>query len=295
MTDVLLPMNFQMNAISKFASQIVSLDGNPVSKEIAFDFSKLNFIDGSGYTVLSNAIEWLLANDVHVRIKNFERRDNHAIQYLDDCGFFYKYVKQRLRSDAKTRDSTLPCAYIEHSHGFSWVENKLSPWLEWKLRKSKGQMASIRTCVKEVLNNIADHSSVNTGFVHAQHYPTVNSIKITTSDFGRGIPNTIRSRYGAMTDTDAIKLAVQNGVTSQSRPNNMGAGLSYLVDTVVANRGIVRFHSLTGNLTCLCDNRGDLIQQARKGTGLYPGALIEIELDTRLFFGDEDDRTDFEW
>ncbi|WP_395390914.1 hypothetical protein WBP07_10145 [Novosphingobium sp. BL-8A] len=295
MLVVNLPQNFQMNAVSKFTSQIVGFSGEPLDDVVVFDFEKLNFIDGNGYTVLSNSIGWLASKGVEVRFRRFNHPNNHAVQYLDDCGFFLKYAKCQVRSSAKVRDTTVPCIHIQQQQSFSWVERRLSPWLEWTLGVGYGQVASIRTCVKEVLNNIADHSKVSTGFVHAQHYPNTKNIKIITSDFGEGIPNTIRNRYGPMSDFEAILHATKNGVTAQSQPNNMGAGLSYLVDTVLANGGVVRLHSLTGNLTCRCDNRGRMQQHRGRGSGLYPGTLIEIELDTRLFVGDDDDRADFEW
>lgn len=192
MKTVFLPQNFMMNAISKFTSQIVMNNGNPVSDQITFDFSKLNFIDGSGYTVLSNAVEWLISKNVKVLLSNFDNKSNHAIQYLDDCGFFKTYAGYNIRMSARVRETTLPCRYIEHQYGFGWIEKTLSPWMEFYFDTNYVKVASIRTCVKEVLNNISDHASVNTGFVHAQYYPAIKTIKITMSDFGTGIPNTIR-------------------------------------------------------------------------------------------------------
>ncbi|ANY19220.1 hypothetical protein A6F68_00691 [Tsuneonella dongtanensis] len=291
-----LPQNFQMNAINRFTTQVVRRDGKPSSGEMTFNFGKLGFIDGSGYTVLSNTIGWLLSYGVKVQFINYNRPENHAIQYLDDCGFFEKYINRKIRSAASRRGTTLPCTHVEQEYGFTWVEHQLSPWLCRTLWVRPSQISSIKACVKEVINNIADHSTVDTGFVHAQHYPNAHNLKITMSDFGAGIPSTIRARYGAMSDFEAIEEAVKDGVTAKSRPNNMGAGLSYLVDTVIANRGSVHIQSLSGNLACLCDTRGRLKQQRGRATGVYPGTLIEIGLDTRLFVGDDDDeRIDFEW
>lgn len=293
---VIVPQNFQINAINRFTSFIISPEGKPISDEITLDFSKLNFIDGGGYTVLCNSIEWLLEQKSVVRFKKFDRPSNLAIQYLDDCGFFKTYVKSNLRRDARVRDTTLPCTFIKNSQAFDWIENRLSPWLGYILDRKHGELASIRTCVKEVINNISDHSTLTTGFVHAQHYPNVHNVKVTVSDFGAGIPETIRRRYGQLNDRDAILHAIKDGVTSKSRPNNMGAGLSYLVDTVAANAGVVRIHSLSGNVVSECDNRRKMRLRSYGGTGRYPGTLIEIELDTRLFIGDEDEEvTDFEW
>jgi len=98
-----------------------------------------------------------------------------------------------------------------------------------------------------------------------------------------------------MPDQEAIAFATQDGITAKSQRNNMGAGLSYLVDTVMAKRGKVRLHSRSGNVTCLCDHKGRTDKIRRGGQGVYPGTLVEIELDTRLFIGDDDERGDFEW
>lgn len=292
---VYLPRQFQLNAVNKFTSMIVRPDGNPIADLIVLDCSKMAFIDGSGYTVLSNSIGWLVSRGVRVKLNGFKNTNNLAIQYLDDCGFFRRYLAFQLRKEAKVRETTLPCCHVSHVDGFGFIEHKLSPWLQRTFGLPYDSFGSIRTCVKEVLNNIADHSQVNTGFIHAQHYPNMHNIKITMSDFGEGIPATIIRRFGAMSDSDAIILATREGVTSQSRPNNMGAGLSYLVDTTITNKGVVRLHSRSGNITCVADKVDDRSFQRRGGAGIYPGTLVELELDTRLFEGDEVERTDFEW
>lgn len=281
--------------MNKFTGQIFSPTGHPKSDRFIFDFEKLNFIDGSGYTVLSNSLGFLLHNNLKVSFANYKRLNSPAIQYLDDCGFFERYLRNRLRSDARVRTTTIPCEPIKHERGFDWIENRLGPWLSYALDRPSAELASVRTCVKEVWNNVADHSSVATGFVHSQHYPNAHHLRITLSDFGQGIPATITRAFGPMLDHDAIVLAAKEGVTSKSKKSNMGAGLPYLVDTVLNNRGVVRLHSRSGNVTYSCDHRGDRMTVKRRGTGYYPGTLVEIELDTRLFIGDDNERGDFEW
>ena len=295
MTIITLPYQFRITAVNKFTAQIFDHAGNLRGTKFTLDFGKLNFIDGSGYTVLSNSIAFLQYNGAEVILRNFKNLQSPAIQYLDDCGFFRRYLKYQLRQAARVRGTTLPCEPIAHERGFSWIENRLGPWLSYALDVPPPQLASVRTCVKEVWNNVADHSSVATGFAHAQHYPNMHELKITLSDFGQGIPATIKRAFGDMPDHEAISLATQEGVTSKSRKNNMGAGLAYLTDTIIAKRGRVRLHSLSGNVTCSCDHRGVRQLTKRRGAGFYPGTLVEIELDTRLFIGDDDERGDFEW
>ena len=268
---VIIPQVFRLNAIDRFTREIVDNNGRPTDQDYIFDFSRLSFIDGSGYTVLSNTIAWLKFHRAKIKIVKIDGANRPGIQYLDDCGFF--------RSNAKA---------------FSWIEHKLSPWLEYELNTNYASLASLRSAVKELFNNIGDHSAQQTGFVHAQHYPNVREIRITVSDFGVGIPTTIKNRFGDMSDAHAITLAAREGVTSQSRPNNMGAGLNYLIDSVTGDRGSVVIHSLSGSLVCN-DEGGRQVRREATTRGSYPGTLVEIALDTRLFEGDDDERGDVEW
>lgn len=292
--SVRLPAIFRLNAIDKFTQEVVTRDGRPSDKHIVLDFSRLDFIDGSGYTVLSNTIGWLKANRVRVDLINYRDLRREGIKYLDCCGFFRQYVGGVLSRESEARSTTLPCTSIKSAQSFFWIDNRLSPWLGYILDVPHSSLSSIRTCVKELFNNISDHAAVDTGYVHAQQYPNIRTLKITVSDFGVGIPATIRKRFGAMSDAEAIRLAAEEGVTSQSRPNNMGAGLNFLIDCVAGNNGSVLIHSLGGSIKCYVE-RGIQVRRPVSWKGSYPGTLVEISLDTRLFVGDDDDRGEVQW
>lgn len=295
-SKVWIPSRFNIDAIDSFTRQFVKKDGGPSDDYLTFDFKGLNFIDGSGITVLRNSVTWLLKSDSKVEFVNYNNVTKDCIKYLDDCGFFEAYLGTKLRRDGRCRSTTLPCRFIERSRSFSFIDARLSPFLASALHVDERSLAGLRSCMKEIFNNIADHSTQTTGFVHVQHYPKMHKVKITVSDFGVGIPSTIRKTFGDMTDANAILLAAQEGVTSQSQPNNMGAGLNYLLDCVSANGGEVVIHSQSGFLRCFSDRSG----QRRKGynrQGRYPGTLVDISIDSRLFRGDDydDDRSVIEW
>jgi hypothetical protein len=294
-TTIKIPVKFDITATNRFVRGIVGADGSPNDTKFTFDFSGLNFIDGSGYTVLSNTLEWLISREIECAFANFRNLQKPAISYLDDCGFFDRYVGTPLLASAWTRPTTLPCTAVAHAHAYGWLENTFSPWIADALDVSHGALASVRTCVKELFHNINDHSTQDTGFVHVQHYPNLKSVKITVSDFGTGIPNTIRGKFGAMNDGAAILHASKEGVTAKTKPNNMGAGLNYLIDRVMANQGSVQLLSLSGRLNCFCDRNGRPQRMATNGNGTYPGTLVDIALDTRLFVGDEEERMEVDW
>lgn len=293
-TTIQVPITFDLQALYRFTRGIVGPNGRPNDTEFIFDFSRLNFIDGTGYTVLSNTLAWLLSLGVVCKFANFKKHERPGIGYLDDCGFFEEYLQAPLRQSARCRTTTLPCTAIEHAQAHGWLEYKLTPWLGNILHVTHGGLASVRTCIKELFNNIHDHSTLSTGFVHAQHYPNNKRVRITVSDFGRGIPSTIRQRFGEMHDDAAILMATKEGVTAKSQPNNMGAGLAYLIDRITASDGKVRIHSLSGNLYCFRDKQSQQ-KLANRGNGTYPGTLVDISLDTRLFVADEEERVDIEW
>lgn len=294
-TRIVLPVTFTLSAIRPFTRGIVGSVGSPCDTKFTFDFSRLNFIDGSGYTVLSNTLEWLDSKGVALAFANIDNLTRPAMQYLDDCGFFQTYIGYPLRPDAAIRATTLPCTAVEHAHAHGWLEYQFSQWMCATLDVNHGALSSVRTCVKELFHNINDHSTRDTGFVHVQHYPNNREIKITVSDFGTGIPSNIRSKFGPMRDGAAILLASKEGVTSQSTPNNMGAGLNYLIDVVTGNDGRVSLHSFSGTLNCFRGKDGSVERRSFDGNATYPGTLVDITLDTRMFVGDDDERVEVEW
>lgn len=158
-----------------------------------------------------------------------------------------------------------------------------------------GALASIRSCVGEVFNNIADHSTLNVGFAHIQHYPRMDEVRVTVSDFGRGIPNTIRDWLPNLNDVQAILRATQAGVTAQTTPRNKGLGLDLLITRVTSNHGRVTIYSYNGALMCCLGANGNIERNPVAGNGVYPGTLVDISLRTNCFVGDDYEEEELEW
>lgn len=294
-TTVYLPRRFETNAIYSFLNFLVDRDGNPVDGHIIFDFRYLAFINGTGFTALFNTLEWLGKKGVR---RQFARPavGSQAIDYLDDCGFFQTFIGRSLRENAAPRRTTLPCSKVTHADGPSWLEYRLTPWLADVLQVPPGAIASVKTCMKEIFNNIADHSTEQIGCVHAQHYPQMNQVRLTVSDFGRGIPNTIRAVHPGLDDAQAILTASREGVTARSNPQNRGIGLDYLITHVMANHGKVAIYSHSGSLICEAgrtDGQPDRVPLVTPG--IYPGTMVDIMLPTDRFVGDELGTEDLEW
>jgi anti-sigma regulatory factor (Ser/Thr protein kinase) len=289
-----LPANFNFGKIHDLCRHIVNVHGLPSADTYTFDFQYLRFIDGVGLTVLANTIEWLQLHDVSITFVNFNLK-SASIQYLDDCGFFEKYHGQKLRQSAAIRQTTLPFQEVAHASAHNWLENQFSDWMATRLGVPANSLGSLRSVVKELFHNIKDHANLENGFVHVQHYPNDGDICITVSDFGRGIPATIRQKLPELDDAEAILWALQEGNSVKSQPRNMGAGLPILVRNVLSDGGIIRLCSFYGQVICTSETDGQMTERLSLRDASYPGTLIDIRIRISRFTGDEIEEGDMSW
>ena len=149
----------------------------------------------------------------------------------------------------------------------------------------------------EIFNNIRDHSGENIGCLFAQHFPNRGIVNIAISDFGVGIPFNVRKMNPSMKDSEAIKLAAQEGFSTKTNPQNRGAGLDILIKNTISHQSDkISIFSNYGILHVYKSKDGeDIIFKPVKNTlFFYPGTLLNIEVQTDLFIGDEEEE-DFQW
>jgi hypothetical protein len=86
-----------------------------------------------------------------------------------------------------------------------------------------------------------------------------------------------------LTDSEAIRLACQEGFTTKSNVRNRGAGLSNLIRYVTQrNGGTVLIAAGKGELSAVHGLTDPKIT-ARTSQGFYPGTLVKIILRTNAF------------
>jgi anti-sigma regulatory factor (Ser/Thr protein kinase) len=155
------------------------------------------------------------------------------------------------------------------------------PWIADRVGVDERSLDEFKTCIRELFNNIQDHSTEEIGCMHVQKYPNARRVKIAVSDFGIGIPTEVRKVKPSATDPHALYLAAQEGFTSKPGGRNMGAGLSYLTDNVVSrNRGEVSIYSGSGEIHFHAVPNGAKRQRVALSRGFYPGTLVSMTLRT---------------
>jgi hypothetical protein len=296
MTRLILPLPAQLNGatLCRFANEFSSQCEGRLPKEVDLDFSTLKFIRPSGVTFLSNFIEYLSHNRVKYYFNNHTTR-NDPLKFLDDSCFFEMYTGKRIFHDSSRRMTTFPLRQIRNEQSHALVSNELVPWLMSAIDINRSSLHTLKVCILEIFNNIKDHSTLDIGGIFAQHFPKEKDVTISIADFGKGIPATVRGRMLFLTDAEAIVKAIELGFTSRSTPRNRGAGLDFLLQTVVAeNGGSVTIFSLTSYVLFYRLN-GGIAYAATADAGFCPGTTIEITFRTDAIRAVPDEPEELEW
>lgn len=269
-----------------------------IPSKVNIDFSRLKFIEPPGVAFLANATRWFFNKGCEVTFSGTDVT-LHAIRYLDDSQFFAEHLGEKLHVESSCRPTTIPIKNLTQTDAHSWLEFDFIPWLMEKSGLSKASLAEVRTCIKEIINNISDHTEFDEGCIFAQWYPNKEEIKFSIADFGCGIRSTVERILYEPSDQQAIIWACQDGTSSKSLPSNRGAGLFMLIQNIVENfKGTVTITSGRGRVAYR-NNDGkiyvDPVQGVPgKGVGYCLGTSIDVVLQTQNIPHAEEEE-DFEW
>lgn len=294
--EVKVPRTFNVTSMYGLVSEIFDENLDARCSSIILDFSRLEFIEPVGVVILSNIIESLKKSKVKYSFKNHEER-TVANKYLDDAGFFRTYTGRTIFGDCHQRSTTIPLKLVANQDATHFLYAELMPWIAQSVGLTEGSLAAVRTSIEEVFHNIRDHSGVGVGCVFAQHFPKKSEIQIAISDFGRGIPASVRTVKADATDQEALKLACQEGFTTKSNVRNRGAGLPNLMRYIPQrNSGTILVSSGSANVSA---TKGVTVPKitSRSTNGHYPGTLVRAVLRTDTFekLAEDAKREEFEW
>lgn len=132
----------------------------------------------------------------------------------------------------------------------------------------------VRTCIGEVAQNVEDHarSSIG-GILSARYFERFGEVRVAIVDRGIGIGASVRSTRAQTTGSlEALRLVIEGGFSSKSRPNNMGLGVSNLFRLIASSRGKIAVYS------------GDAMAEAHQG-GTPRAQTVDFDFPgTAVFF-----------
>lgn len=269
-------------------------DLSALPKAVVIDFSTLRFCRPPGVVFLSNLTHFLIRNGVTVSWRGLDEQ-RQAIRFLDDSLFFHQHLGQRLNPAACPRSTTRPLVEVRHTDSHAWIASDLIPWLQGCSGLPNDAFAEFRTCMSELFNNISDHTEFDVGSTFAQWYPNENRLQIAVADFGRGIPDAVRTIEPDHDDQSAITRAFDEGFSSKSLPTNRGAGLHFLRQNVLEHLGgSLRVSSGAGSVR-FSKSGNSLRKELYSGLGYCPGTMIEFDIRTDQIDFEDVGTVDFQW
>lgn len=183
----------------------------------------------------------------HVTLEAFTAKSRN---YFERMHLFH-FLDPSLQTTITEREPSgrfIPITQIKDSLTLSTFVTDMIPLLHL----TPPHAESIRYVVSELVRNVLEHASSRYGaFVAAQYYPKSNAIKIGVADTGVGIKATISHAHKAPTDLEALRLALQPGITGTTSreggtSQNAGAGLFFIKSIAHVNQSLFMIYSGTG-------------------------------------------------
>ena len=112
-----------------------------------------------------------------------------------------------------------------------------------------GARSVLDYCLEEMLRNVDDHadSPVN-ALLQAQYYENRHEVVMAIADTGSGILRSLQQRHQTLdTDFDAVKAAMQPGVSGRNTKKGTNAGLGLTVSSRLVTRIGGTFQLVTGS------------------------------------------------
>ena len=137
---------------------------------------------------------------------------------------------------------------------------------------------SLLTCIYEVGQNVPQHAQSQYGFAAAQYYPRKGSYLFAIGDSGLGLRATLGSKYAPQDDTDAIRLAVAEGVSRKN--GNRGKGLHTTRRILTGQAGSLTV--ISGKTSVTYSDPESEPREFKSGRG-GPGTLISGMLPSSMY------------
>lgn len=249
---------------------VLSLD---VDAGIAvIDLTPVTFVDAYALTGLACFIASADGDGLPVRLllpERYDVRSWRSRMHLGDVlDAFDVQVERSLPKvvERDRRDTLIELERFRDSHG----SDRLASFI-WERLQGGGADGDVVNQLYEATGelglNVVEHAgSPVGGFIAAQRYRAGTPgewIIVAVGDVGMGIRESLRDRYGAMTDDEAIRRAIEWYV-SRVRDRGRGQGLPGVVDGVKDLGGAVSIRSGAASLTITGCTRGPVLCLAAK-------------------------------
>lgn len=232
--------NLQIKDIAKSHNQTIAVcdalinqyKSNP-NTQLIIDFSDCDFIYPDYAILLLCTIKYLehLGYKVTGRIKLDANK--RIITYLAKMNFFENLNVELPISIPKFNRNNAVQIQKYTSENQIKVLNSILKVLREKSSMHDNVYASLDYCFNEILDNVLNHTDEKIGWVVAQYFENLNSIRLIVCDFGMGIHKSLNQKHN-FTEDEAITKCIESGVTNGK---GQGHGLFATASFIKLNKG----------------------------------------------------------
>lgn len=173
--------------------------------------------------------------------------------YLQSCGFLNPFDLDIKEIQAEVS----PFGKIFLFRSDQQVDAITKAYIDTLSRKhvcEEGVIDGIQWCISEIMDNVLTHSENNYGLIMAQIHPKTNHIAFCIYDVGIGIYKTLAaSKHKPATESDALSLAIQEGIGDGK---GQGNGMYGLYQIVKNNKGTLTITS--GHSSLMMKGEGEI-------------------------------------
>lgn len=247
--------------------------------KLIIDFSDCDFIYPDYVILLLCSIKYIESLGIKVSGTLKLGKDNKIVSYLAKMNFFENLNVELPISIPKINPNNSVQIQKYTSENQLLVLNSILKVLREKSSLNDDVYASLDYCFNEILDNVLNHTEEKIGWVVAQYFENINSIRLIVCDFGMGIHKSLNQKHD-FTEEEAIAKCIESGVTNGK---GQGHGLFATASFVKLNKGWLSLFS--GNKKLNVSEKGTIVKDIEgwQGTCVYIRINTNVEVDYKEF------------
>lgn len=245
---------------------------NNPSTKLIIDFSDCDFIYPDYALLLLCSIKYIEHLGIKVSGTLKLGKNNKIVGYLAKMSFFENLNVKLPIEIAKFNPNNAVQIQRYTSENQIEVLKKILTVLKEKSSLDDTVYASLDYCFNEILDNVLNHTEEKVGWVVAQYFENINSIRLIVCDFGMGIQASLNQKFN-FTEEEAITKCIESGVTNGK---GQGHGLYATASFIRLNRGWLSLFS--GNKKINVSEKGSKV----KDISNWQGTCVYIRINTNI-------------
>lgn len=277
----LLPTYVFESNLSDFAAKLAAMSSEPSG--VVFDFQRVQHYIPAAIAAVVATVKHLESQGKSWQFRNHDTNSRFSyFQRMDVCSILnIEFPWDHSRNDPGA--FFVPLAQVDPNADCARLANALARCMAPEDRDAR---EIVRHLSSEMMLNSRQHSGVS-GFAAAQYVRAKDYARIGVADYGRSILGSFRERqapfhHSAMTDVDALQIALQTGKSSTLHlpvgpyggHENAGVGLSMAAELVRLTHGEMVLVSGSACCHIMGDNPAEfsLLRHGRR----FHGTLVSL-------------------